>query len=74
VSRKSFLGWVFDLLFVCMKLFYIFMNDQIRVCDTIIKYLFSIYYASNNTLSFAYLANLASVNIEETVNLFNHVY
>ena len=23
------LGWVFNLLFVCMKLFYIFMNDQI---------------------------------------------
>jgi hypothetical protein len=38
VPRKSFLGWVIDLLFVCMKPFYIFMNDQI--CDTIIKYLF----------------------------------
>jgi len=35
VTRKSFLGWAFYLLFVCMKLFYIFMNEQI--CDTIIK-------------------------------------
>jgi hypothetical protein len=44
VSRKSFLGWVFDVLFVCMKLFYIFMIDQ--VCDTIIKYLFIYCYYS----------------------------